>query len=247
MQKRLFLIPAILVIAVIVSAIVFHGTKKREDVSEGMEELKRLDNKSVIKTEKKINTLHRQEEVKKALEDKNYKSIFDNSVIIGDSIVKGFSDYGYLNESSVIYRIGVNLPSKDIDEDIEQAKGLHPHNVFLYYGNNDVEYIGTKYDEFKELYAAMLKKVEEALPESEIYIMAILPSAGKKVASCSYYSNMEPYNRVLKEISEEYDTGYIDSTELVKEEYFEPDGSHFVAKFYPGWIEDIINKSMLKE
>ena len=110
----------------VVNKVCIHVQKDKNIVSTeyGISEIKKLESKNVVELEKKINSMK-----KETLDKKNFKSIFSNSVIMGDSISEGLVGYGILNKSSVVAVKGRNTSTAM--KDIPTTINLQPSNVFL--------------------------------------------------------------------------------------------------------------------
>lgn len=65
-------------------------------------------------------------------------------------------------------------------------------------------------------------------------IFPVTDSAVKKEPELAQISE---YNTALKGMCDEMQVGFIDNTELVEDQYYEEDGVHFKAEFYPIWAE----------
>ena len=51
------------------------------------------------------------------------------------------------------------------------------------------------------------------------------------------YAKIPDYNNALKAMCDEEGITFIDNTEIVKDEYYEQDGEHMKAEYYPIWAE----------
>lgn len=106
------------------------------------------------------------------------------------------------------------------------------------FGANDLETYKKDSSRFAKEYTEQIKKLQKALPDTRIFVNSIFPieaSAIKEHPSLAYYSE---YNKKLQEMCPTLNCTYIDSTILVEQNpnYFEPDGEHFIFKFYPKWL-----------
>ena len=146
---------------------------------------------------------------------------------MGDSITEGFTEYDILNTSSVVAKIGVHLD--ELDEQIKQVKKLSPGIIFLSLGMNDVEHTNGDADEFVKQYGAVVDELKKSVPGAHIFVNAIFPVQEKAVK--------ENFNEKLKELCDKKRIAFIDSSDLMSDEYYEQDGIHFKASFYPVWAE----------
>lgn len=228
-------------------------SSKKVDTSKGVTLLKEMESKDISEIEKKITSVQNdisKDEASASADSsdidpasRNYKQLFANSVIMGDSITEAISAYDFLSPSSVIATIGVNMNTMDSHYDV--LRNLSPQNIFLSYGSNDIERIGDNLTEFKKEYKTIIQNVKSIQPDATIYMNSIFPVHEKKINSCSYYADITPYNGILQELCTEEGLIYLDNTSLVKSEYFEPDGYHFTAAFYPFWLNQMAESAGL--
>ena len=57
-----------------------------------------------------------------------------------------------------------------------------------------------------------------------------------KIDESPVYGSLDTFNQTLRELAEEEGVTFIDNTEIVKEEYYEPDGVHMTSEIYPLWL-----------
>ncbi|SHK22184.1 GDSL-type esterase/lipase family protein [Hespellia stercorisuis] len=233
---------AVLIIGVIVVIVALFGvvklverfTTKKTDTSEGLAIIKEEEDKSVQDVEKRIQNLEdRDVATAEELANRTPKEIFANSVVMGDSITQGFADYDILDTSSVIADRGVELD--ELGSALETVEALSPQVIFLAYGMNDV--IGTNGDSalFKEQYSAVLDELSEKLPNTRVFVNSIFPVQQVEIDNQPLYKNLDKYNKVLKELCDERQISFIDNTEIATSDYYEDDGVHLKADFYPIW------------
>ena len=254
-RKQLITIGVGIFLLIMIPVLIHLFTPSKEsDTSKGVALLKEMETKDISEIEKQITSLQNTDASKDDFStdasdidpaSRNYKQLFTNSVIMGDSITEAIRAYDFLPLSSVIATIGVNMNT--MDSHYEILRNLSPQNIFLSYGSNDIERIGENMAEFKKEYKAIIQNVKSIQPDATIYMNSIFPVQEKKIASCSYYADITPYNAILRELCEEEDLIYLDNTNLVKSEYFEPDGYHFTADFYPFWLNRMAKSAGLTD
>ena len=164
----------------------------------------------------------------------NYREIFADSVILGDSIAESISYYQVLDPSTVMAKIGASM--RAADEQIDVAAGLNPKKVFIYFGLNDIEELKTNYDKYRSEYETIIQHIREKIPNAEIYANLLFSVIDTEEAGGPEYADLSPYNNIIIEVCEEYQVNCIDCTGIVKESFFEPDGCHFKYQFYPCWL-----------
>ena len=136
-EKRLILIgvcAAVLILLVILAA---WGIRQlitpKADTEQGLAYIRAAESEDIEMIEQKISQLERQDGGE---DSRSFKEKFASSIVMGDSIAEGFSEYDVLNASSVVSKIGVHL--YELEEQVQQAKNLNPQVIFLALGMNDV-------------------------------------------------------------------------------------------------------------
>ncbi len=235
-RKRLLLIGACALVLILLVILAVQGirrlTSPRVDTEQGVEYIKAAESEDIATIEQKISQLEQQDGGEDA---RSYKEKFASSVVMGDSITEGFSEYDVLNASSVVSKIGVHL--NELDEQVQQVKELDPQVIFLAYGMNDVISTAGDTDQFLEEYETLVDQLREEVPNAHIYVNSIFPVTDSAVKKEPELAQISEYNTALKGMCDEMQVGFIDNTELVEDQYYEEDGVHFKAEFYPIWAE----------
>ena len=235
-RKRLLLIGACALVLILLVILAVQGirrlTSPRVDTEQGVEYIKAAESEDIATIEQQISQLEQQDGREDA---RSYKEKFASSVVMGDSITEGFSEYDVLNASSVVSKIGVHL--NELDEQVQQVKELDPQVIFLAYGMNDVISTAGDTDQFLEEYETLVDQLREEVPNAHIYVNSIFPVTDSAVKKEPELAQISEYNTALKGMCDEMQVGFIDNTELVEDQYYEEDGVHFKAEFYPIWAE----------
>ena len=235
-RKRLLLIGACALVLILLVILAVQGirrlTSPRVDTEQGVEYIKAAESEDIATIEQKISQLEQQDGGEDA---RSYKEKFASSVVMGDSITEGFSEYDVLNASSVVSKIGVHLD--ELEEQVQQVKDLDPQVIFLAYGMNDVISTAGDTDQFLEEYETLVDQLREEVPNAHIYVNSIFPVTDSAVKKEPELAQISEYNTALKGMCDEMQVGFIDNTELVEDQYYEEDGVHFKAEFYPIWAE----------
>ena len=228
-----------LVIVIILAAEGINSlTRNKVDTSEGLEIIKQASSADVKNIENKMEKLEEKDrenqEVQEEIKNRNYKAVFANAVIMGDSISEAFMEYDLLNASSVVAKIGVELDQ--LDEQIESVAQINPQVIFLAYGMNDIIATRGDTDEFVKQYDELFKKLQEKLPDAKIFVNSIFPVQEQEIEREPAYKNLDQYNEALHSLCDKRQIAFIDNTELVSDSYYEEDGVHFKESFYPFWL-----------
>lgn len=238
-QKMLIFFAAMLIIAAfLIINLTAYFNKKPADTSKGIMRLKEMEAQDITEVEEKIQAVHGTDTGnEEAIRTGNYKELFANSVIMGDSITESIVGYGFLNSSSVVAEMGISLTS--LDGHLAAVTELKPKYVFLAYGSNDIGHVGEDFGLFREEYESFVKELKKALPKANIYVNSIFPVQEQQIISNGNYANVDQYNQVIKEMCQDNDLEYLDNSNIIKDEYYEPDGYHMVADFYPYWLNNM--------
>lgn len=235
-KKRLLLIGACAAVLILLVILAAWGIRQlvtpKVDTEQGLSYIRAAESEDITTIEQKINQLERQDGGE---DSRSYKEKFASSIVMGDSIAEGFSEYDVLNASSVVSKIGVHL--YELEEQVQQAADLNPQVIFLALGMNDVIATAGDTEQFLEQYEAVVAQLREAVPNAHIYVNSIFPVQDSAIEKEPELAKISEYNTVLRQMCDDLQLGFIDNTDLVQEQYYEEDGVHFKAEFYPLWAD----------
>ena len=235
--KRRIIIGLCIVVAAAVIILIVQGVRGllggRVDTSAGLEYIQQEEAGDITAIEEKISLLEQQDN--NAEDTRSIKEKFAGAVVLGDSVAEGFLEYDILNASSVAAAIGVHLD--ELDGQIANVKELSPSVLFLYLGMNDVTATNGDVDSFISEYRAVLTQLKEEVPDAHIFVNSIFPVQEKAIEEEPLLAKIPDYNEALKELCDSQTVAFIDNTSLVEEQYYEQDGVHFKADFYPIWAQ----------
>lgn len=247
--KRYLILGGIAAAVLILVILIVHGVRGMlspdADTAAGLEYIQEKEAENVSEIENKISLLEQQDGAggEEGEDTRSLKEKFSTAVVIGDSVTQGFSEFGVLNASSVISRIGLHL--YETEDLIAQAKEISPGTVFLALGRNDLASTEGDANEFTDQYTEVLDQIVEELPDANIFVNSIFPVQDKALEDDPYLKDIEQYNEALRELCDSRGIGFIDNTELAEDQYFEEDGQHFTADFYPVWAEHMAEVAAL--
>lgn len=161
-----------------------------------------------------------------------------NAVVVGDSITEGLDEYGCLTRSNVVHDRGVSIA--EADQLLSTVVGLQPRVVFFSFGMNDLEYFNGNANRFVTSYEEQIAKVQRQLPGVKIYVNSILPMKQKAIDEKPLRAHREDYNAALQAMCQRLDIPFIDNGGLVQEEWYASDGIHLSRKYYPYWMQHMI-------
>ena len=203
------------------------------DTTDGMDYIREAEETEISSIEAKISQLEQQPQENETA--RSVREMFAVSVVMGDSITAGFSAYDALSPSSVIAENSVLL--SDIDAQVERAALLKPQIIFLSYGINELAETGNDAETFAEEYETFIGKLREAVPDAHIFVNSIFPVLAQALEEEPRYEEIAGYNTALEEMCGRLQVGFIDNSSIAEESYYEPDGIHFQAGFYPVWAQ----------
>ena len=235
-KKRLLLIGACAAVLILLVILAVWGIRQlvtpKVDTEQGLSYIRAAESEDITTIEQKINQLERQDGGE---DSRSYKEKFASSIVMGDSIAEGFSEYDVLNASSVVSKIGVHL--YELEEQGQEAADLNPQVIFLALGMNDVIATAGDTEQFLEQYEAVVAQLREAVPNAHIYVNSIFPVQDSAIEKEPELAQISEYNTVLRQMCDDLQLGFIDNTDLVQDQYYEEDGVHFKAEFYPLWAD----------
>lgn len=243
--KRRIVLGVCILAAVAVLIFIIQGVRgllhRGADTSAGVEYIEKEEAGDITAIEEKISLLEKQDG--SGEDGRSIKEKFAGAVVLGDSVAEGFAEYDILNASSVAAEIGVHLD--ELDEQISKVKELSPSILFLYLGMNDVAATNGDVERFVSEYKSVLTQIKEEVPDAHIFVNSIFPVQEKALEEEPLLEKIPEYNDALKELCDSQTVAFIDNTDLVSEQYYEQDGIHFKADFYPVWAEHMAEVASL--
>ena len=240
----LAVIPAVVVLAAGVAFFCSRSGNTDKQCQETVERLQKLETADISSIEDAIRALSEKEKptgsdseegvLGDILTDVQIKQAFQGTVIVGDSITESIAEYGFLDTSIVVAKLGLRID--DADDQINTAISLNPSVFFLSFGANDLEIYNGDSSAFIDAYRVKVKQIQNALPDTAIYINSILPiqqSAIDQSPALAYYDS---FNQALRDFCDEMGCTFIDDTFLVDESMYEPDGEHMVYNYPNGLL-----------
>ncbi len=172
----------------------------------------------------------------------NYREIFRNTVVMGDSIAAGLVEYNLLNPIQVVADRGKNLAT--IGDDIQTVIQLAPTDIFFSYGMNDLGYCSGDANLFIERYEDVIGQIREALPHVRLHVNAILPIQQHAIDANPVYANYPEFNAAMKSMCERMDIDFIDNSSIIKtyDIPYNYDGVHPVFDFFPYWLDHMAER-----
>lgn len=208
----------------------------------GKEYLLQLEHMDLAAVEAKINEHHKEVQLE-AIESGDFKTIYEDTVFMGDSITESLSFNEIVYKNNVISYMGDTV--RKAMKHIPTVAGLQPRNLVLLYGMNDVILFEetaewNSIDKFKEEYKNLIEEIKKNLPNTNIYVQSPLPVTSKAIETNTRLTNenLTRFREAVKEVCEETGVNYVDISMLAKEEngFHEGDGIHLKREFYDKWL-----------
>lgn len=150
-------------------------------------------------------------------------------VCAGSSLMEMFPIEKFVEEDGnpiVVYNRGIGgFVSRELLENIDVCiSDLKPSRLFLNIGTNDLSNAEITLEQVMELYGRILDRVQEALPNVEIYLMAYYPinydAAVPEMKECLKIRTNEKINaanELVKRLAQEKGARYIDINAPLKD------------------------------
>lgn len=176
--------------------------------------------------------------------NKNYSEIFKDDLFVGDSITDSLSFYEILEERNVIAKLGFTVVQGE--KEINKIKKANPSNIYLLFGMNDV-LMGIDGQKFAKNYAEFVHKIQDELPDANIYVQSVIPVSPnvKQKKPLLNNVNIDKFNEALMQMCKDENINYIDLRPILENEseLYEPDGIHLKYKFYKLWLNYLIDNT----
>ncbi len=164
----------------------------------------------------------------------SYKSLFQNSVFLGDSITEGLSFHDVLDEANVL--AGAGKTAEFAMEDIGDLTQRNPKHIFIQLGSDDILWPTDNPREYSLAhYAKLIDTIKEKLPQASITLLSVTPVTPEAEKQEPRYKNLGDYNQGLKELAAKEQIGFVDLAAIFADNphLHDADGIHFRAEFYP--------------
>jgi len=179
---------------------------------------------------------------------------FGNACFIGHSQVVGMSRYFSMTNAGYYCAVGFKAqdmldfayfqgPNKrygTLDKIFHNYEGTYK-KIYIMLGINDCNSKEGREEKFLTPMRELLDLIRETQPDATIYLLSLAPVGRETPMNTSYNpENVMYYCQMLKSLSREYDTEYLDIFRLmadgegyIRDEFNDGDGIHIKAKQYP--------------
>ena len=150
---------------------------------------------------------------------------FSNSAMLGNSLAQGMQLYSGLGSMSFYCYQSVTV--SNADSYVAQLCSHTYDKVYIEYGINE---IFMEPGAFAAAYGKIVDRIRAAMPEAEIYVMAITPVTKARSAEGNFtQERIAAMNAALYDMCAERECWYLDSFTLLEDE------TGFLSEAYAGW------------
>ena len=182
------------------------------------------------------------------------QSIFDDAVLIGNSVLHGLYQFGVITHGDFITRVGLNVKTiyTYTDDDgvilIDKLRGKHYGKAVLNFGLNEVGW--PNQTAFINRYKKLIDDIRERVPGVKIYVVAMTPVTKKYSQSTGQdnginIENIRKTNELIRLMCGEKGAVFIDNPKaLLDSEGYLPseasaDGVHMNLQYDRIWADHI--------
>ena len=174
------------------------------------------------------------------------RSLFSDTIIIGNSRARSILDSGILTENEVIFQWAATVDEM-MDVTLQGAR-LYRGKVLFILGVNDLGYYKANVEGFKQDYIALINAYREVNPNCEIYIQEIIPIHEAYRYRWYNMDRVVDYNAALREMCEETGCTFVSAVKYAFEEFLSDDtGAHYDRRYHIYWAQEMANQMGLWE
>ncbi|MBQ6074709.1 MAG: hypothetical protein IJK86_00970 [Lachnospiraceae bacterium] len=156
---------------------------------------------------------------------------FDGAVFTGDSMAQGLVSFELFDENHVKFQRGASVG--EFDPQIQAAIDTLPDYFIFFTGCNNVSTYINDPTEYYRQFVSRIEWVKRALPDTEIYVICMLPASDRFIQYENYHVARSPeYDAQLKLVCQDTGVHYVDCHWMVRQELYLEDGLHFNLAFY---------------
>ncbi|WP_246552993.1 GDSL-type esterase/lipase family protein [Paenibacillus tritici] len=173
----------------------------------------------------------------------SYKTIFKNSVFLGDSITEALSYHDILDEFNVVAGAGKTTELSLMSGDVDKLAERNPQYVLIMLGSDDILLPPQITDNPKQysldFYAQLIDSIKEKLPKAFITVLPVTPVTPEAEQVEPRYKNINDYNQGLKELADKKQVGFADLSSIFADSphLYSSDGIHFKPEFYTRMLD----------
>lgn len=149
-------------------------------------------------------------------EDYTSSSVYSKSVFIGDFVVSGISQFGFLPDAQVIS--SNSMTSDKLTGYLDNIVSQSPDSVYIMVGINDLNYGSRSVDDIFNYEKEFIEAVKSALPSADVCVLSVLPISQRFESSSKVkQANIDSLNGKFSENAESLGITYIDTASVFKD------------------------------
>ena len=153
--------------------------------------------------------------------DYTSSSAYSKAVFIGDFVVSGISQFGFLPDAQVI--ASNSMTSDKLTGYLDSIVSQSPDSVYI----NDLNYGSRSVDDIYKYEKEFIEAVKSAVPAADIYVLSVLPVSQRFESSSKVkQANIDSLNNKFSENAASLGITYIDVASVYK------DGSGYFGSSY---------------
>lgn len=252
-KNKLNLRAVIVLLAMLILAFIFvfnlfksnrNANIAKKDVKSNVTKVSKFNFSTVVDVETELQKMKEAENGGSG-KSKNYRTIFANCAIIGDSITEGLTVYGFLGEEQVFSVVG-GAVSKD-EAMFDKAAATYPKVIFFSYGMNDMGNFNGDADSFINQYSALISKFKKKSPKTKIFVNGISTPNESAINANKVIGNYKIFNKKIKAMCKKLKITYIDTAHILVDDpsLYAGDGIHVQPAYYNVWLDLMQKKAGL--
>ena len=157
--------------------------------------------------------------------DYTSSSAYSKAVFIGDFVVSGISQFGFLPDAQVI--ASNSMTSDKLTGYLDSIVSQSPDSVYIMVGINDLNYGSRSVDDIYKYEQEFIEAVKSAVPAADVYVLSVLPVSQRFESSSKVkQANIDSLNNKFSENAASLGITYIDVASVYK------DGSGYFGSSY---------------
>ena len=157
--------------------------------------------------------------------DYTSSSAYSKAVFIGDFVVSGISQFGFLPDAQVI--ASNSMTSDKLTGYLDSIVSQSPDSVYIMVGINDLNYGSRSVDDIYKYEKEFIEAVKSAVPTADVYVLSVLPVSQRFESSSKVkQANIDSLNSKFSENAASLGITYIDVASVYK------DGSGYFGSSY---------------
>ncbi len=175
------------------------------------------------------------------------RSLFSDTIVVGNSQAYCVINSGLFTPNEVIYRWAARVD--EIMAETIQAANLHRGKVLFILGTNDLGHYKGDVDGFKRNYTALINAFREINPDAQVFIQEIIPIPEAYRFRWYNMDRVPAYNEALREMCAETGCTLVTSTIYALDELLLDDnvGVHYNRDYHIYWAQAMANQMNLWE